>query len=368
MKKNTALMWLAVPTVAALALVGCGESKKEQASEDDIVVVEPVVQDIAVMCDDAGLKNRLVDALNVALLDESLLLTRDYGADDAEALEQLVRQKIAGLDITVQNVQNASGQCNADVSFTLGMNDVTFANAAFEAQGLPMLDEQAAEARAALVGNQRIVANRLAYDIEGNKAVLDDDSVVGLLANTIVTAAAAMAEDVQGATASPRLAVEEPIAAPRIEPRQAPGPRVVPRDTSVSATDTPAPRSRAQEPNRASEKPKPATQPATRKPVQSQSARTEPSRSGPAATQATGPAASTPAPVRGPAASEPARGPASEAVAPARGPAASAAQDSPPGPAASAPARGPAAEQPMGPAAGRHDDAGITIIESDDTY
>lgn len=236
MKTLSAVKYAVGASVVALALTACTKNEEpNNAQEADIVVAEPVIQEIQAVCDEPSLRNRLVDSLQVGLLDSALLEVQGYDDATRLGLEQQVRQKLTGVDINLQNVTASGATCRADVHFTLPAQDIAYANSTFENNGLTALDEQAAEAGAALVGGNRLIAKDFAYTIEDNKAVIGtDNAVLSLVAKTLVAAVHGMAgESHANAQNAPAVRLEpvQPIAAPRIQKREEAAPTAQPTQT-----------------------------------------------------------------------------------------------------------------------------------------
>lgn len=260
MKKISALKCALGVIVVALMVSAC--AKKDQPStEHQEKVAEPVVQEIQAICDEPSLRNRLVDALQAGLLDHALMAIQSYDDASKLGLEKQVRQNLTELNIDLHNVVASGATCHADVQFVLPIQQVIYANLAFESLGLAPLDEQAAEAGSALVGGNRLVAKAFAYTIENNKAVIGmDNAIVNLVADAVVAGTHGMAiESHVQAQNTPvvRLEPVAPIATPRIqqpapavsEPRpepqaqhSQPKPKVEkqakPQDVSVEQTKT----------------------------------------------------------------------------------------------------------------------------------
>lgn len=232
--------------VSIVTLTAC-EKKQEQPVEAEIKVVEPVVQEIEAVCDEPSLRNRLVDAIQAGLLDSALLSIQNYDDATRLGLEQQVRQKLGEIDIELQNVAASGATCRADVHITLPAQDIAYANKTFELTNQLALDEQAAEAGAALVGGNRLMSKGFAYTIDNNKAIIGtDNAIVNLVANTLVASAHSMAgESRTNAQNAPTVRLEptQPIAAPRIQPRHEEQPtRQAPEPVRTDAATRPAER------------------------------------------------------------------------------------------------------------------------------
>lgn len=216
MKKLTVLTYAASASLAALLMTAC--SKKEEAGE--LKVAEPTVQEIQVVCDEPSLHNRLIDALQAGLLDGALSAVQGYEDGTRLGLEQQVRQQLSRVGVDLQNVTTSGATCSADVSFTLSVEEVAHANRYFARNGLPALDEQAAEAGLALVGGNRLVAKGFSYTIEDNKAIIGaDNAIVNLVANTLASSAYSMtSEAYRQARTAPTVRLEPvaPLATPRV--------------------------------------------------------------------------------------------------------------------------------------------------------
>lgn len=93
MKTLSAVKYAVGASVVALALTACTKNEEpNNAQEADIVVAELVIQEIQAVCDEPSLRNRLVDSLQVGLLDSALLEVQGYDDATRLGLEQQVRQ------------------------------------------------------------------------------------------------------------------------------------------------------------------------------------------------------------------------------------------------------------------------------------
>lgn len=251
MKKLTVLTYAASASLAALLMTAC--SKKEEDGE--LKVAEPTVQEIQVVCDEPSLHNRLVDALQVGLLDGALSAVQGYEDGTRLGLEQQVRQQLSRVGVELHNVTTSGATCSADVSVTLSAEEVTHANRYFARNGLPALDEQAAEAGLALVGGNRLVAKGFSYTIEDNKAIIGaDNAIVNLVANTLASSAYSMTSEThrQARTApTVRLEPVAPLATLR----------VAEETTSQPSYTQSAPQERVQPQAQPQPQPKPQAQP-----------------------------------------------------------------------------------------------------------
>lgn len=269
MKKISALKYAVGASVVVLA-AAC--SKKEEAPEAQVAVSEPVVQEIAAVCDEPSLRNRLVDALQAGLLDQALAATQNYDDASRLGLEQQVRQKLTEVNIDLQNVVASGATCQADVQFTLPSQDVAYANQVFESSGLAPLDEQAAEAGAALVGGHRLMVKGFTYTIEDNKAIIGtDNAILTLVADTLVAATHGMADDSHThAQNAPTVRLEPvtPIATPRIQQ-----PEVRERESRPAEVQRPEVKTRTEVRTETTTQPRPKREPVNTNNVENTSTR-----------------------------------------------------------------------------------------------
>lgn len=222
MKTKSTIRYVLSALTLALALTACTKNEESNESQEvDIVVAEPVIQEIQAVCDEPSLRNRLLDALRMRLLDDALFEVKNHDDAIRLGLEQQVRQKFADLDINIQSVSTSGAICRADVHFILPIQDIVYVNTAFENFGLVGLDEQAKEAGVALIGGNRLVIKDFAYTIENNKAVLgEDDATLRLVAKTLVASAYGMMDESHAQaqhTPTVRLEPVRPIITPRIQ-------------------------------------------------------------------------------------------------------------------------------------------------------
>ncbi|UNU73677.1 hypothetical protein LU293_01840 [Moraxella nasovis] len=205
---------IAVPTLVALTLVGCDKPKENEEFGED-VVIEPVLQDVDVMCDAAVNQYRLVDAVRQTLLAEALLIVQEHQVSQDDELDGLVRHKIDNIAIKLQNVVNQHGDCSADVVFELSPQDVKAADGLFTQYGLPTLQEQAIQVNAALIGG-RVIANDVSYALNSEQANLHDKAATTLVAHILVAAVNQGASSFQ-ATLQPRVLETETLDSSRAD-------------------------------------------------------------------------------------------------------------------------------------------------------
>lgn len=188
MKKLSILTYTVGLSMMALTLAACTKNDEPATSQEaEIVIAEPVVQEIEAVCDDASTK-LLVDALQADLMDKALFAASSYN-DVYPDFERQVHQKLSRINIRPQNVGSSGASCHADVHFALPSKDIGYANNGFKELGMGAVDEQAAELGAALVGGSRLIVKDFNYTIENNQAVFNPDSqVLDLIADTLVMA------------------------------------------------------------------------------------------------------------------------------------------------------------------------------------
>lgn len=183
--KTTTLKFFGIPAVAALALFGC---EKNDVESDGMKVAKPVVTQIAAVCDDHSLKNRLSDSLQAALLDASLARLSGLSELQMQDMETKVRSKLSSVAIDLQNVANVEGGCVADVYLTPQATDLAAAETLFAESQMP-LAQRAEQAGVQIIAG-RLVAQGFSYQIVDNKAVLGEEHpAVALLADVLVAAA-----------------------------------------------------------------------------------------------------------------------------------------------------------------------------------
>ena len=179
-----AVKYLFGASFMVLALTACGKKDKPAETETKAAPVEEtavptVVERPPIMCDEAGLKNRVVNLVRDQILDMSLdALGRPSNIAE---LEQQLKARLAQTNIDVHDAKEQQGECQAQLHISLPAKDVEFANKAFAKAGMPSLTEQAQEKNITLMGDNLLVSD-FAYQADGEALAIDKNNVVIALA------------------------------------------------------------------------------------------------------------------------------------------------------------------------------------------
>lgn len=175
-------------SMLALTLVGCG--KKEKPEEQKTVAQEEVAKPVVaerppVMCDDAVLKNRVVELVSDELLKSSLNALGNVS--NMARVEQQLKARLSETLVDVQNITYQNGECQGEIHVVLPVQDVAIANKAFASARVASLEERAIDARVSLIGGNRLVAP-FVYQVDGEAVAINTSNPV------IAVAAKAMAQ------------------------------------------------------------------------------------------------------------------------------------------------------------------------------
>lgn len=159
---------LTIVSAILLALVGCEKKERPAQPSDDTVakveVVEKTQETPKVTCDDDALKSRVMTLVGDNILKSAVDSVAE--AENAGLLEEVLKAKLSGLSIEVDDIKEQGSECVAKVHVVLSEADVENANKAFAKADLPTLADQAKELGLELVDGHRLVGD-LVYQVDG---------------------------------------------------------------------------------------------------------------------------------------------------------------------------------------------------------
>lgn len=190
MKKST-LKLISVPAVALLALVGCG---KENRKDGDVVVAEPVVQQLDAVCEDPALKVRLDVAIKDAILSAAMNQMVGLEPEQALSIQNAFGQQLNNVRIDTQNATNFADSCMVDVLITPNPEDMVAAEFAFAKSGATLL--QRASQDQVELNNGTIIAKQVTYQMVNGDIVMyaSNHNAIRLVADILVASADTLPE------------------------------------------------------------------------------------------------------------------------------------------------------------------------------
>lgn len=183
--------YLACVSAITFALIGCSkkDSPEPQAQADIEVTTPEVVERTEVICDDIGLKNRVVSLVREEMYATSV---NKLGNEASDELTQQLRARLSGLEVDLQNVSEDDGECRGQLHVVLPNEEVSFANRTFSGAGVPSLEDQAVEKDVSLMGGNRLVGD-FVFLVDGEALNIDKSSpVLTLASETMATAVRTM--------------------------------------------------------------------------------------------------------------------------------------------------------------------------------
>lgn len=237
---KTGIKYTLSAVAVALALVGCGNKDDNKPKEKtptaqeqmnatkDLVVTERP----AVVCDDAGLKNRVVAKVQDELMSASLAALGDKG----KGLEQQLKARLSATTIEVQDIRQDRNECQASLHIVLSPQDVSYADRAFKAARLASLDEQAVERNVSLLGGNRLVSDFI-YQADGDAvAISSANPAIALAGRGLAQAVVAMNKENRSTARQSAPAQPKIVPAPNVAIVPPPTPRPVPSTSGSSSS------------------------------------------------------------------------------------------------------------------------------------
>lgn len=205
-----AVKYLFGVSLMALALAGCNKKEEPTPSKTtaEEAVQPTVVERPPVICDEVGLKNRVVNLVRDQMLDVSLDALGN--PSNLAELERQLKARLAETNIEIYDIQTHQGECHAQLHIELPNKDVEFANKALTKAGIPTVAEQAQAKNVQVMGENLLVSD-FAYQVDGEALAIDKNNpVIGLAANALAKAAVAMTQQNKANARKENAAVARP--------------------------------------------------------------------------------------------------------------------------------------------------------------
>lgn len=249
MPSNLKLLTFSLACV--LAITACDKKERETKTptqEETVSVVEMVPN-----CDDASIKNGLVQALASQINGHLDVAVASYNNADSLDLVRKTQQRLSELSLDLENARNEGDVCQINAIINLSANDIKYANRHFEKSGLPSLDEQIANLKATLDNGRLIIP--VSYQLVDGKVSLSQAAPALNVVTELMTASAYMM-----ATGAGRVTITRPsVTVAPLPPTEITRPDVNPQpdtteinpaqdNTTAEPTPTPTPATPSQEP------------------------------------------------------------------------------------------------------------------------
>lgn len=197
MKKST-MKFMSMPTLALLALVGCG---KDDHNDGDVAVTEPVVQQLDAVCEDPELKMRLEVAIKDAILGAAMDQMISLAPEQTLSVQNAFAQQLSHVRINTQNATNFADSCMVDVSITPNPADVVAAEVAFAKSGATLLQRTGQDQ--VELNNGTIIAKQVTYQMMNGDIVMyaTNHNAIRLVADILVASADTLPESMPTSTA-----------------------------------------------------------------------------------------------------------------------------------------------------------------------
>lgn len=228
---------LSIVALCGLATVGCNnQDKKEEKSEEVAPAVTPISN---LSCDDASIKNALVQELTGVVEKQIVEQLDDLDADKAD-LEAKAKSRLPEIAVDLQNVRNENGVCLTDLHITMPATDVGYANRHYKSTNEPSVGEQAESL--GIKFNDNHFVSTISYGVDGGNVKLEGTpDILQVVAGATSVAAYMMTKDsVATPAARPNTSANNATNARPAAP--APAPVVRPRPPKpADTTHNPAP-------------------------------------------------------------------------------------------------------------------------------
>ena len=181
------LLYASTITLALGTMVGCTkkDNVEPQAAADIEVAIPEVMERPPITCDDVGLKNRVVSLVRNELYQSAV---RTLGENTTSELNQQLKARLSNIEIDLQNLSEADGECHARLHIVLPDQEIRAANKTFASAGLPNLEDQAVENDISLMGGSRLVGN-FKFQTDGEALSIDEGTpILALASGTMATA------------------------------------------------------------------------------------------------------------------------------------------------------------------------------------
>lgn len=216
--------------VSALLLTACSGEKKS----DEMAVATPQVQPLAVNCDDASIKNRLVREVQMVIDEHAIAQIKEFKGYEEVGLERRLGQRLTELALDLQSASLVDGEtslCQADLQVLLTADDAKYyADTANQADNDEALKTYLQEHALELTADNR-VSMPVRYQVDGMTVKLDSvPNSLQELAYVLTASAYGAANDNVSLDLSARKA-------PTITPLEPMAPTVTPRADLPKDTD-----------------------------------------------------------------------------------------------------------------------------------
>lgn len=236
---------LSLGLLCSLAIIGCNKKDKQAETAPETAPEAVVVVDANPNCDDASIKNSLIQELSKQMAGDVETIVADYSNAAEIDLVRRTQQRLGDLGVDLQNVRAEGDTCHADIIVTLPVVDVNYADRYFKAQGLPSIAELAAEKSLTFADNR--LSSAISYQITNGNVAINKPDILSLIAQTISASAYNMAQDENTVNTAARPAIKvrplapSEIARPNATPRPdvAATPTTTTSESSSSSTTTP---------------------------------------------------------------------------------------------------------------------------------
>ncbi len=225
---------LSLGLLCGLAIVGCNKKDKQAEATPETAPEAVVVVDANPNCDDASIKNSLIQELSKQMAGDVETIVADYPNATEIDLVRRTQQRLGDLGVDLQNVRAEGDTCHADIIVTLPVVDVNYADRYFKAQGLPSIAELATEKSLNFADNR--LSSAISYQVANGGVSINKPDILSLIAQTISASAYNMAQDENNVNTTGRPAIKiRPLA-----PSEIARPSATPRPDVASTTTTPA--------------------------------------------------------------------------------------------------------------------------------
>lgn len=249
MKKST-IQYLSLPSAVLLTLVGCSHDNHR---DDEMVVAEPVVQQIDDICQVPAMQANLQNSIKQSIFDAVMSQMAGVDPNQSLTIQNTIGQQLNTLQITTQNATNFADSCMADVHVTVSPQDLVNAEFAFARSGVTLL-QRASQDQVELY-NGTIIAKQMTYQMVNGNVVMygNNHNAIRLIADILVASAGSLPQvSIQpnvaarpqaierlpeAPTATPSNTQEDPNVTTHIEQKPAPNAQVPARPRSETPSN-----------------------------------------------------------------------------------------------------------------------------------
>lgn len=175
--------------LALAGMVGCTKKDDPKPQAEIDVATPKVAQHPVMVCDDIGLKNRVVSLVRDELYTASV---HALGSGASEQLALQLNARLLELDIDLQNISQTASECRGQLHIVLPSQEIETANKVFGRAGVAGLEEQAIEDGISIMGGNRLVGDFVFHSDEQTLTIDNNTPVIMLASETMATAIRAM--------------------------------------------------------------------------------------------------------------------------------------------------------------------------------